>query len=40
MTTYEQITLIIGSLNLVASYSGLALIYYGIRELSLENQPL
>ncbi|MCY3824138.1 MAG: hypothetical protein OXG62_09745 [Nitrospinae bacterium] len=34
MTTYEQISLIIGSLNLVASYGGLALIYYGIREMA------
>ena len=34
MTTYEQINIIIGSLNLIASYGGLALIYYGIRIMS------
>ena len=34
MTTYEQVNIIIGSLNLVASYGGLALIYYGIRIMS------
>ncbi|MCY4383453.1 MAG: hypothetical protein OXE44_09925 [Nitrospinae bacterium] len=34
MTTYEHLSLIIGSLNLVASYGGLALIYHGIRVMS------
>lgn len=34
MTTYEQVNIIIGSLNLVASYGGLALIYHGIRVMS------
>ena len=34
MTTYEQVNIIIGSLNLIASYGGLALIYYGIRIMS------
>ena len=34
MTTYEQVNTIIGSLNLVASYGGLALIHHGIRVMS------
>ena len=31
MTTYESLSLIIASLNLVAAYAGLGLIYHGIR---------
>lgn len=31
MTTYEYLSLIIASLNLVAAYAGLGLIYHGIR---------
>ena len=34
MTTYEYLNLIAAYLNLTAAFGGLALIYYGIREMA------
>ena len=33
MTDYEKLNLVIGFLALIASYGGLALLYYGIRQM-------